>query len=207
MRRKPNLETRLEKCSVVHIAEPELYRGNWLDTFPHRELHVELGCGKGLFTVETAKAEPGILLVALEKTANVMVIAMERTIQAGLQNVRFLNMLADDLCDCFAPDEVARLYINFCDPWPANRHVKRRLTGEPFLTLYKQILRSGSEIHFKTDDLTLFEFSLCEFKRCGFSIIDEVRDLHKNGPAGIMTDYELKFYEQGVPIYMCVVQK
>jgi len=215
MRRKPNLEPRLEKCAHLLVAQPEALRGLWLERFfrnsvpdslPFGALHIELGCGKGLFAVETAKREPDILFIALEKVANVIIIALERTEQEGLRNVRYINKPVDDLAEFFSEGEVSRIYINFCDPWPAHRHIKRRLTERRFLEIYKQILLPGGEIHFKTDDLPLFEFSLNEFEQCGFLTFNTLRDLHKNGPVGIMTEYETKFYEQGAPIYSCVVR-
>jgi len=235
MRRKPNLEPRLEKCAHLLVAQPEALRGQWLERFirdkvpdsppfgntvpdplpfgsvvpdkqPFGELHIELGCGKGLFAVETAKREPDVLFIALEKVSNVIVIALERTAQEGVRNVRYINKPVDDLTTFFSEGEVSRIYINFCDPWPARRHMKRRLTGRRFLEIYKQTLRPGGEIHFKTDDLSLFDFSLNEFEQCGFLLLNTLRDLHKNGPVGVMTDYETKFYEQGAPIYSCVVR-
>ena len=205
MRRKPNLTARIGRCSHLLSEHPDELRGRWLDEFGYSELHVELGCGKGRFTVETAKSEPGVLFVALEKTSNVLVIALERAAQDGLQNVQYVNALADDVDVFFAPGEVKRLYINFCDPWPAYRYEKRRLTGQRFLELYRQILCPGGEICFKTDNLPLFEFSLLEFERCGFVLLEEVRDLHRNGAVGVMTDYELKFFDQGKTIYQCLV--
>ena len=208
MRRKPNLISRIEKCEHLLIREPESLRGRWLDEFCYNELHLELGCGKGLFTVETAKNTPDVLLIALEKISNVLIIALERANieKDTLQNVRFINKLADNLTDFFAVCEVSRIYINFCDPWPANRHKKRRLTGHPFLELYKQVLCPKGEIHFKTDDLPLFEFSLMEFERCGFALFDVTFDLHKHTPSGVMTDYEVKFHEQGKPVCRCVAR-
>ena len=204
MRRKTNLDSRLESCAHLLIAKPKQLRGIWLEESNFNELHVELGCGKGLFTVETAKKKPDVLIVAIEKIANVLVIALERAEQDTLQNVRFINGLADDLLDFFAAGEVSRFYINFCDPWPANKHQKRRLTGQPFLEMYKQTLCTDGEIHFKTDNQPLFEFSLEEFERCGFALTEVTQNLHKHGIIGVMTDYEEKFHEQGIPIFKCI---
>jgi len=201
MRKKPNIAARMEKCAHLLATEPEKLRGRWLDGFGFCELQIELGCGKGRFTVETAKSAPETLIVALEKSADAMIIAIERAVNEELRNLRFINGFADDIIDYFSPGEAARIYLNFCDPWPANRHAKRRLTGRRFLELYRQVLRPGGEIYFKTDDLPLFEFSLREFESCGFETIEVARDLHKNGPAGVMSDYELKFYDQGTAIY------
>jgi len=204
MRRKSKLDNRIEICGSFLVAEPEKYCGCWLESFNFNELHIELGCGKGLFTAEKAKSEPDILLVGLEKISNVLVIALERAMKEDLKNVRYINRLADDILSFFAESEVSKIYLNFCDPWPARRHAKRRLTGECFLEMYKKILRSGGEIHFKTDNLPLFEFSLNEFKRCGFTLSEISYNLHENEIAGIMTDYESKFYEKGIPINRCV---
>lgn len=201
MRRKPNLEPRMERCADLMVAPPGALRGQWLGEGPYGELHIEIGCGKGRFTVETAKTEQGVLVAALEKSANAMVIALERAKAEGLRNVRFLNALADNLPEYFAPGEAARIYINFCDPWPSNRHAKRRLTSGGFADRYKAVLRPGGEVHFKTDNLPLFEYSLREFPKHGFAAAEIARDLHKNGPSGVMTDYELKFHAQGLPIY------
>jgi len=206
MRRKRRLTDRIEKCEHFLVREPEKLRGGWLDGLEFKKLHIELGCGKGLFIVETAKQDQDIIFVGIEKISNVLVIALERTEQEGLQNVLFINRLADDLSAFFATGEVSRIYINFCDPWPANRHKKRRLTGSVFLELYKQMLCPDGEIHFKTDDLPLFEFSMSEFESFGFVLRDVTYDLHEKEPVGIMTDYEMKFHEQGMPIYMCVAQ-
>jgi len=205
MKRKPNLAVRIERCAHLLISEPKLFRGQWLEKFGYSELRVELGCGKGRFSVETAKAEPDVLFIALEKSDNVMVIALERAVAEGLQNLRFVCDLADYLPDFFAPGEVSRIYINFCDPWPANRHAKRRLTGPRFLELYSQVLSSSGDLQLKTDNLPLFEFSLREFERSGFLPVEIIRDLHGNGPVGVMTDYEQKFYSMGMPIYKCII--
>ena len=206
MRRKPNLLSRIDNCAHLLVAEPKALCGHWLDEFKFEKLHIELGCGKGLFTVETAKLDPGILLVGLEKVSNVLIVALERVEQTDLQNVRFINRLADDLTAFFASKEVSRIYINFCDPWPANRHKKRRLTGQRFLELYRYVLRPDGDVLFKTDDLQLFEFSIEKFEHCGFSLSDVTYNLHKNVPVGIMTDYEVKFHELGLPIYRCVAR-
>jgi len=211
MRRKRGLEGRIERCGGLLVAEPEGFCGRWLEEFSTQELsfgalYVELGCGKGSFTVEAAKQEPKVLFVGLEKTSNVLVVAMEHADENNVKNVRYINRLADDLSEFFVKDEVSRIYINFCDPWPANRHKKRRLTGQPFLEMYKNVLMNNGEIHFKTDNLPLFEFSLGEFERCGFAVSDVSYNLHEHEPTGIMTDYERKFHEQGMPINRCVAK-
>lgn len=205
MRKKKNLVPRMERCSAVLIREPLAHRGHWRELFrPGCALHVELGCGKGRFTAETAQAHPDVLFIAVERVPDAMVIAMERVRALGLDNVRFISCDAALLPEIFAAGEVDQIYINFCDPWPTKRHAKRRLTHTGFLKLYRQVLKEHGQIHFKTDNAPLFEFSLEEFPQAGFSLSEVTRNLHENGPCGVMTDYEAKFYELGTPINRCV---
>jgi len=201
MRKKKNLIPRMERCADRLIQDPQALRGRWRDLMPQaRELRLELGCGKGRFTAGTAAAEPEVLFVAVEVVPDAMVVAMERCVSAGLTNVFFIDANADRLPDFFAPGEVDRIYLNFSDPWPGNRHAKRRLTHGNFLRLYRQVLRDGGQIHFKTDNQPLFEFSVEEIPQFGFQLSEVTRNLHEHGPVGVMTDYEAKFYDQGLPI-------
>ena len=201
MRKKKNLIPRMERCNDYLIRDPYDRRGKWLELMPEaRELRLELGCGKGRFTAGTAAAEPDVLLIAVEMVPDAMVVAMERCMNAGLKNVFFVDANADQLPAFFAPDEIDRIYLNFSDPWPGNRHAKRRLTHGNFLKLYRQVLKMGGQIHFKTDNQPLFEFSVEEIPQFGFTLSEVTRNLHENGPVGVMTDYEAKFYEQGMPI-------
>ena len=117
MRKKPNLVPRMERCAATLITEPEALRGHWLEHFPgHQALHLELGCGKGRFTADTAAQNPDVFLAAIEKVPDAMVVGMERVTERGLENVRFLDRDAANLLDMFAPGEVSRIYINFPDP-------------------------------------------------------------------------------------------
>ena len=205
MRKKKNLVPRMEACGALLVADPRALRGRWRELLPGaKELRVELGCGKGRFTAETAAAEPDVLLIAVEKVPDAMVVAMERARDAGLHNVFFVDGDAACLPDFFAPGEVDRIYINFCDPWPKSNQKKRRLTHGNFLQLYRRVLPMGGEIHFKSDNDKLFEWSLEEIPQFGFRLSQVTRDLHANGPVGVMTDYEAKFYQQGVTINRCV---
>ena len=204
MRRRNNLEPRMNACESVWIHEPEALRGNWRSLMPGcRELRVEVGCGKGKFTVETAAAEPDVLLIAIERVPDALVLAMESAIRMGLKNVFFVSLDAANIDAFFADDEIDLLYINFCDPWPHKKHAPRRLTHQGFLELYKKILKPGAEIHFKTDNATLFDFSLEQFQLSGYALKNVTHDLHKDGPVGIMTGYEEKFYGLGTPICRC----
>ena len=205
MRKKKNLLPRMEACGALLIEDPRALRGRWRELLPGaKELRVELGCGKGRFTAETAAAEPDVLLIAVEKVPDAMVVAMERARDAGLHNVFFVDGDAACLPDFFAPGEVDRIYINFCDPWPKSNQKKRRLTHGNFLKLYRQVLKMGGQIHFKTDNQPLFEFSVEELPQFGFELSEVTRNLHENGPVGVMTDYEAKFHELGQPINRCV---
>ena len=205
MRKKKNLAPRMEACGAYLIRDPFALRGRWRELMPEaRELRVELGCGKGGFTVGTAAAEPEVLLIAVEKVPDAMVVAMERCVNDGLTNVFFVDANADQLPQFFAPGEVDRIYVNFCDPWPSKRHAKRRLTHGNFLKLYRQVLKMGGQIHFKTDNDKLFEWSLEEIPQFGFALSEVTRDLHADGPVGVMTDYERKFYGEGKSINRCV---
>jgi len=201
MRKKKNLIPRMERCGDRLIRDPYDHQGSWRDLMPEaREIRLELGCGKGRFTAGTAALEPDVLFIAVEMVPDAMVVAMERCVNAGLNNVFFVDANADQLPCFFAPGEVDRIYLNFSDPWPGNRHAKRRLTHGNFLKLYRKVLKMGGQIHFKTDNQPLFEFSVEEIPNFGFTLSEVTRNLHENGPIGVMTDYEAKFYEQGMPI-------
>lgn len=201
MRKKPNLIPRMERAGAVLEGEPERFRGRWLEAFPGcREVHVELGCGKGRFTADTAAQNPEVLLLAVEKVPDAMVMAMERALARGLGNVRFLHRDAAALPEFLAPGEARRLYINFCDPWPKSRCAKNRLTAPAFLRLYAGALVNGGEIHFKTDNVPLFEWSVEQFTAEGWELRELTNDLHAGGISGVMTDYEAKFHAGGVKI-------
>ena len=201
MRKKPNRIPRMERCAAVLVPEPETLRGRWAEAFPeYKELRLELGCGKGRFTCGEALREPEALLLALEKVPDAMVVAMERVTEQGIPNVRFLDRDARWLPDMFAPGEIRRLYINFCDPWPKSRDAKQRLTAPGFLRLYADLLPVGGEIRFKTDNAPLFDWSREQLTAEGWALAEVTRDLHRDGPAGVMTDYEAKFHAQGVKI-------
>ncbi|MBS6367419.1 MAG: NADP-dependent isocitrate dehydrogenase [Clostridiales bacterium] len=201
MRKKPNLEPRMARCAPVWIQTPEALRGNWRSLMPQaRQIRIEVGCGKGKFTVETAQAEPDVLLIAMERVPEALVMAMEKAMDASLSNVFFISADVAEIETLFAPDEADLLYINFCDPWPRNKSAKRRLTHRGFLEKYKRVLKPGGEIHFKTDNAPLFAFSLVEFVASGLALKQVTHDLHRDGPVGIMTGYEEKFYALGTPI-------
>ena len=209
MRKKKNLDARMERCAALLVTEPEQLRGVWVKSMMPEAagLQLELGCGKGRFTAETAARNPDVLFVAIERVADALVMAMERCLDMGLKNVCFICDDAVHLKDFFEQDEVSRIYINFCDPWPAKRHAKRRLIHEDFLREYREILPDQGEIHFKTDNRPLFDFALTQFPRAGFRPKDITYDLHQAEPYTIMTDFEVGFYQEGTKISRCTAVK
>ena len=208
MRKRSNLGPRMEKCAGLMNENPEQLRAKWMESYPgHERLYLELGCGKGRFTVNTAKEMPEVLYVAMEKVPDAMILAMERSMDMGLENVRFIDGDAKKLKEMFADGEAERIYINFCDPWPKSRDAKFRLTSPGFLRLYGDVLPIGGQIHFKTDNTPLFDWSVEQFKNEGWELSEYTKDLHGNGPVGVMTDYEAKFYEQGLKINRLVATR
>ena len=206
MRKRNNLEPRMEAASAVWIRDPEARRGSWRNLLPGaRELHLEIGCGKGKFTVEMAELHPDILFIALERVREAMLLGMEKAVATGLKNLYFISADAALLESLFAPGEVDRIYLNFCDPWPRSKNAKRRLTYHTFLEKYRAVLKPGGEIHFKTDNAQLFAWSLEEFAQYGYPVKNVTDDLHKDGVAGVMTGYEEKFHALGTPIHRCEI--
>ena len=210
MRKKKNLLPRMEACSSLLVADPRALRGRWRELLPGaRELRVELGCGKGRFTVGTAQAEPDVLLIAVEKVPDAMVVAMERAQAAGLHNVFFVDGDAACLPEFFAPGEVDRIYINFCNPWNKKaNHKKHRLTHTRQLLLYRPFLADGAEIWFKCDDDDLFKDTLRYMAEAGFEVTWQTRDLHADEPSwNIRTEHEQMFTEMGIPTKALIARK
>ena len=206
MRRMKNLDSRMEATSAYRIANPADYKGKWRALMQDAtSLWVEVGCGKGKFTAETAEANPNVLLIAVERCREAMVVAMEKARNMGLKNVFFIDMDVANMEEIFAPGEIDRLFINFPDPWPRKKNAKRRLTHRSFLDKYCRTVKIGGEIHFKTDNAPLFEYSVEEFAACGLQVNNLTRNLHENGIVGIMTGYEEKFHALGTPINRCEV--
>ena len=206
MRKMKNLEPRMERCAALRVQSPAEKKGHWRDLMPGcAALWVEVGCGKGKFTAETAQANPDVLLIAVERCREAMVVAMEKAQAMGLTNVYYIDMDVAEIENIFAPGEIDRLFINFPDPWPRKKNAKRRLTHRGFLDKYCRVVKEGGEFHFKTDNAPLFAFSLEEFAVCGLETKNVTDDLHKDGVVGIMTGYEEKFHELGTPIHRCEV--
>lgn len=189
------------------IVQPENLKGSWNEYFGNNNpIHIEIGSGKGSFITKTAKANPNINYIAIEKEKHVIVMGMKSVRESEI-SLAFIIGNVSDLLDYFEEGEVERIYINFCDPWQNRKKwQKRRLTHKNFLNIYKGIFGSKGEIHFKTDNTELFEFSLNEFLENGFMCKDISLDLHKGMTDTtdiIMTEYEEKFFKKGNPIYRC----
>ena len=172
-----------------------------------RKLYVELGTGMGDFITQIAERNPQINFIGLEVEATCVLSAARKVREKNLSNVRLIVFDINNVTEIFSEHSIDRLYINFCDPWPKNRHAKRRLTHVRFLEMYRQIIKVGGEIFFKTDNRPLFDFSLEQFTLAGLDVRDVTNDLHANEPVdNIRTEYENKFSAAGVPINFCIAR-
>ena len=202
MRKKKNLIPRMERCSDYLVTTPQDYKGKWSDALgKHLPVYLEIGCGKGRFIIETAKESSNGFFLAMEREENVLITALEAAKLRNCENVLFLNDDATDIESIFDKGELKRIYINFCDPWRPRKQAKRRLTHKNYLSLYKTVLATDGEIHFKTDNKDLFEFSIKELSEFGFSLKNVTYDLHESGMSNIRTEYEAMFASQGMRIY------
>lgn len=203
MRKKKNINSRWERCADLVIDDPAAFKGGWAKRFGNdNPIHIEIGCGKGGFVTGMAKKYPDVNFIAIEKVRDVMVMAMEKALDAGLSNVLFMDMDAERIEDVFQKGEIKRIYLNFSDPWKKNKQAKRRLTHKRFLDRYKNVLENGDYIWFKTDNRALFDFSLNSFAEENFKLRNISLDLHNSGFEGnVMTEYETRFCEMGMPIY------
>ena len=205
MRRKKHREERLESCAEIMIQDIFEYEDDLARAFERTApLHLEIGCGKGGFISTLAELNPDINYIAFEKNLDVLVLAAEKIASKGLTNVRFVPGDAEALGQLKEQQSAERLYINFCDPWHKWGHRKRRLTHERYLAIYERLMKDGGEIHFKTDNAPLFEFSLNSFSDYGMKLKNITLDLHNSRFEGnVMTEYEKLFSEKGQPIYRC----
>ena len=214
MRKKKYLSDRLDAVKDILFAPKSddrnfnNYKENAeyidLDSWFHRKapLYLEIGCGKGKFSVEYAKSHKDINLLAVEKDANVIVAACEAAKEAGLDNLKFIQGSAEYLERYLKEGSVERLFLNFSCPYPKNTYASHRLTHKGFLERYKRLMSKGAEIHQKTDNMHFFEFSIEQFSQNGFAIKNLTFDLHNSGFEGnIVTEYEQKFLDLGQPIY------
>lgn len=196
---------------VVH--EPEKQKGCWHEVFGNDQpIHIEVGMGKGRFLTEMAVRNPNINYVGIERYTSVLLRALQRREQLALEfpNLRYLCIDATLLPDIFAAGEVAKIYLNFSDPWPKERHARRRLPSIEFLNRYEKILIPGGKVEFKTDNQALFDFALEQRELAGWNLDACTRNLHgdaKMNEGNVMTEYEEKFSALGNPIYKMIISQ
>lgn len=208
LRHKKNAESDvLNSPLVINVgANTDLVRASF--TNPSQPLHLELGMGKGKFIIELAKQNPGINYIGIERSATIVLKAIDNYVGADTirplvdtnTNLRLMCLNVETLENVFPPHSIDKIYLNFSDPWPKKRHESRRLTHHKFLSIYEKLLKPGSLLEFKTDNVGLFDFSIEEIKNSNFKLLEYTYDLHndeKLNKNNIMTEYEAKFSKLG----------
>lgn len=198
-----------ENRFVLH--NPEEYKGKWSGVFGNdAPLHIEIGMGKGRFLMDMAKLHPEVNYVGIEKYSSVLLRAIQKMEEEELPNVRFIRMDAEEITSVFGREEVERIYLNFSDPWPKDRHAKRRLPSRQFLARYNEILKKDGTIEFKTDNRLLFDFALEELEPAGWRADAVTFDLHGDeelAQGNVMTEYEERFSSMGNPICKYIIRR
>lgn len=192
------------------VNEPSEYRGKWLELFENNNpLHVEIGTGKGRFLMTLAEQNPDINYIGIEKFSSVLIRAIEKQRELALPNLYFIRMDAENIEEVFGEGEVDRIYLNFSDPWPKDRHAKRRLTSKQFFARYSKVLDKMGRVEFKTDNRDLFDFSVESVKEAGWNLDAVTYDLHNSdmNEGNIMTEYEIKFSQMGNPIHKLIATR
>lgn len=190
------------------VQEEMNMKGRWHERFGNdNPIHIEIGMGKGRFIIDMAKLHPEINYVGIEKFSSVLVRAIEKQNEEQLPNLLFIRMDAENIGEVFDKDEVDYIYLNFSDPWPKDRHAKRRLTSVQFLNRYINILSKDGGLTFKTDNRPLFDFSLEQVEEAKWTLVNVTFDLHNSEYAqgNVMTEYEKRFSEMGNPICRMVI--
>ena len=209
------------KSSEYCIHDPEQYKGHWAEVFGNdHPIYIEIGMGKGRFLMDNARQNPDINYIGIEMYSSVLIRAIEKAKEqertepgsrkTSERNFIFIRMDATYIEDVFAQGEIDRIYLNFSDPWPKERHAKRRLTSTLFLKRYENILAEDAHVEFKTDNESLFDFSLEQAEEAGWELLAVTRDLHHDpemNRGNIMTEYEEKFSSVGNPIFKMIAYK
>lgn len=207
LRRKPWIDEAIKEYdSFVHLSGAEQFKGKWNTLFPNPQapLWVELGTGKGNFISQMAALHGEVNFIGIEIQVGVLYYACKKCAEAEVTNVQFLKFDVSRIEDIFAPGEVDRFFINFCDPWPKARHAKRRLTYRLFLDRYARLLKEGGAVCFKSDNAGLFDFTLEEFKERQWQLSEVTYDLHHSDIQNeVQTEYEARFSAKGQPIFHC----
>lgn len=192
------------------VQQPEQMKGKWAEVFQNdHPIHIEVGMGKGQFIIEMARRNPEVNYIGIEKYSSVLVRAVEKLEDFEQDNLRLIRMDAENIEEVFGKDEVDRIYLNFSDPWPKDRHAKRRLTSTRFLERYDNILTPEGRVMFKTDNKDLFDFSLEQVEEAGWILESHTYDLHHSeyNEGNVMTEYEEKFSAKGNPICRLVAYR
>lgn len=210
LRHIPGAEEAIASSPYV-IQDPEQKKGCWSQVFGNSHpIEIEVGMGKGRFIMELALSHPEINYIGIERYPTVLLKGLQKRSRLELANIFFLCIDAGSMADIFAPGEVARIYLNFSDPWPKDRHAKRRLPSKEFLARYDQILAPEGRIEFKTDNRDLFKFSLEQAEEAGWTVEQLTWDLHHD-PAmmegNVMTEYEERFSAKGNPIHKVILRR
>ncbi|HHH5026414.1 tRNA (guanosine(46)-N7)-methyltransferase TrmB [Streptococcus pyogenes] len=203
VRKRKGAEEHLANNPHYVILNPEDAKGRWHDVFGNdRSIHIEVGSGKGGFITGMALKNPDINYIGIDIQLSVLSYALDKVLASEVPNVKLLRVDGSSLTNYFEDGEVDMMYLNFSDPWPKTKHEKRRLTYKDFLDTYKRILPEHGEIHFKTDNRGLFEYSLASFSQYGMTLRQIWLDLHASNYEGnVMTEYEEKFSNKGQVIY------
>lgn len=195
------------------IKEPENYKGKWNSDVFHNDnpIHIEIGMGKGQFIMELAKRNPSINYVGIEKYSSVLLRGIQKMeeLDAPLPNLVFIRFDAEYITDIFGSEEIDKIYLNFSDPWPKDRHAKRRLPSKEYIARYRQILIKGHTVEFKTDNVDLFNFALEQIPEANAELVVSTYDLHADpvlNEGNIMTEYEERFSSQGNKICKCIIR-
>ncbi|MCI9052339.1 MAG: tRNA (guanosine(46)-N7)-methyltransferase TrmB [Lachnospiraceae bacterium] len=202
LRHVKGAEEMMETSEFIE-KDPEQWKERWNEFFQNENpIHLEIGTGKGKFITTLAQQNPDINYIGIEKFSSVLVRALEKQQENPLPNLIFLREDANRITEFFGKEEVSRIYLNFSDPWPKDRHAKRRLTSIEYLKRYNEILKADGDIQFKTDNLPLFTFSLEQIEGAGWKVVDKTFDLKhsKIAEGNVMTEYEERFSAKGNPI-------
>ena len=209
LKKIPRAGEYIAQHSDLAVISGENLKGNWQSMFEKSQpIHIEIGMGKGGFINEMARRYPDVNFIGIELYDSVLLRSLEKLVENPLPNLRLLHADAANLKDVFDKGEIFKVYLNFSDPWPKKRHSKRRLTHEGFLDIYQEILVNEGHLQLKTDNQSLFEFSLESFNHFKMKFLDVSVDVHANPqryPDNVMTEYEKKFHELGQPIYLITV--
>lgn len=198
-----------ESQYVIH--DPQEHRGSWHEVFGNSHpVRIEIGMGKGRFIMDLARQNPDINYIGIEKFSSVLIRGVQKQEADPLPNLYFIRMDAEEITSVFGAGEVERIYLNFSDPWPKDRHAKRRLPSREFLRRYGEILIPDGVVEFKTDNHDLFQFALAELEPAGWKIVQMTEDLHHDDrmmQGNVMTEYEERFSSKGNPIYKYIVAR